>query len=190
MCFTMSGFFSAPQCLGSSFRNLNGWKWPDLLGLEPFGGFSQILGRLWAGRTQRVGSAGIIDCRCYAWSYHVVWVLRRASSEGASGGWEFQEDQMDFFWLSCGSHAASLLPHSIDYLWVRKTGPDQERAMRFHLLMREWQGHVEEQVKPRECCCCFQIKQCNHTYDQQLDETKEVKTIWKDWSVHVHVCTI
>lgn len=142
MCSTISGFFSAPQCLGSQFRNLNDWEWLDQVGLESSGGFSQILGT-WAGRTQRVGSAGMMDGRPYAWSSHVVWVLGGASSKGAAGGWAFQEHQMDLCWPSCGSHAASLLPHSVHYPWVMKTHPDQEKATRFHLLLREWQGHVQ-----------------------------------------------
>lgn len=52
----------------------------DQLGLESSGGFSKIPGT-WAGRTQRVGAAGTINCRPYAWSYHVAWVLRGAPSK-------------------------------------------------------------------------------------------------------------
>lgn len=61
----------------------------------------------------------------------LAWWLRGATSEGASEGWEFPENQVclnDLLKSSSRNYVASLLPHSTDYQWAPQASPDSRKC--------------------------------------------------------------
>lgn len=108
----------------------------DQLGLESSGVFSKIPGT-WAGRTQRVGAAGMITCRPYAWSYRVAWVLRGAPSKEHSHKrtrWTFPGPAVEVT-----KHPFCLI---LFIIHESRRRPRSREGNAIHLLMREWQGRV------------------------------------------------
>ena len=87
----------------------------------------------------------------------VWWCLRGATSEGASEGWEFPENQVclnDLLKSSSRNYVASLLPHSTDYQCAPQASPDSRKCS--GVVTRT---HAEKQGNGRCHCDYFQIQQ-------------------------------
>lgn len=87
----------------------------------------------------------------------LAWWLRGATSEGASEGWEFPENQVclnDLLKSSSRNYVASLLPHSTDYQWAPQASPDSRKCN--GVVTRT---QAEKQGNGRCHCDYFQIQQ-------------------------------